>query len=90
MSSKNGSKLLLYFKNGGNVLCPVKNSSNFSAVRGICCQKFPDYQKFWIKQSSQWISPNVGTEITKGGLILEGFFFNFGSNFQKIGAKSLS
>jgi len=65
MSSKNGSKLLLYFKNGGNVLCPVKNSSNFSAVRGICCQKFPDYQKFWIKQSSQWISPNVGTEITK-------------------------
>ena len=40
MASKNGSKLLQYFKNGGNILCPVANSSKFSSVRGICCQKF--------------------------------------------------
>merc|ERR1711997_148165 len=58
MSTSNGAKLLCYFKNGGNVLCPVMNTSKFSSVRGICCQKFPDYQRFWIKQSSQWISPS--------------------------------
>jgi len=65
MASKNGSKLLQYFKNGGNILCPVANSSKFSSVRGICCQKFTDYQKFWIKQSAQWISPQNGTKINK-------------------------
>jgi len=65
MSSKNGLKILQYFKNGGNILCPVSNTSIFSSVRGICCQKLSDYQKFWIKQSSQWISPQNETKIDK-------------------------
>ena len=78
MASKNGSKLLQYFKNGGNILCPVANSSKFSSVRGICCQKFTDYQKFWIKQSAQWISPQNGTKINKE--FLQSHFSTFCTN----------
>merc|ERR1719400_152009 len=59
------SKLLNYFRNGGNVLCHVKDDSIFSSIRGICSRKFQDYQKFWIKQSSQWISPNDVKKIDK-------------------------
>ena len=65
MSTATCSKLLNYFRNGGNVLCHVKDDSMFSSIRGICSRKFQDYQKFWIKQSSQWISPNSETEIAK-------------------------
>ena len=65
MSTAMCSKLLNYFRNGGNVLCHVKDDSIFSSIRGICSRKFQDYQKFWIKQSSQWISPNDVKKIDK-------------------------
>ena len=78
MSTAMSSRLLHYFKNGGNVLCHVKDDSIFRSVRGICCQKFQDYQKFWIKQSSQWISPNDVGKINTG--FLQSHFSTFCTN----------
>ena len=56
MSSKT-TKLLHYFKTGGNVLCPIQDQSVMKAVRGICFQSQSTYDKFWVKQSSSWINP---------------------------------
>ena len=54
----NCNKILNFFKNGGNVLCPVENIGIFNGIRGICHQKLPkgNQDKFWIKQSAHWIS----------------------------------
>ena len=59
MSSKS-SKLLSYFKTGGNVICSIKDPTLMKAVRGICFHSEEKFDKFWIKQSSSWISPKAG------------------------------
>ena len=56
MKSLQAVKILNFFKKGGNIFCPV-TQNNLSSVRGICCQSFSDHTKFWLKQSSIWISP---------------------------------
>ena len=60
MSSKT-SKLLNYFKSGGNVICPIQDQSMMKGVRGICFHSDGQnsYDKFWIRQSSSWINPKA-------------------------------
>ena len=53
-----GLKLLQFFKDGGNIICSVRQEDTIlNSVRGICCQNFENYTKFWVRQSSYWISP---------------------------------
>jgi biotin-[acetyl-CoA-carboxylase] ligase BirA-like protein len=56
----NAAKIVNYFKQGGNVICPVSGEglNCLNAVRGICCQSQNDHQRFWIRQTSSWISNN--------------------------------
>ena len=58
MSSKT-SKLLKYFKTGGNVICPIQDQSMMKGVRGICFHSDLSYDKFWIRQNSSWINPKA-------------------------------
>ena len=69
MSSKCAKNILTYFKNGGNVLCPM-NENGLNSVRGICCKNNSKHQKFWVKQNSSWI--NFQGKLTSD-LILEQF-----------------
>ena len=65
MSSPQGQKMLHFFKQGGNVLCPVKDYLCLKSVRGICCHKSDDHSRFWVKQSAKWISFNHTSSLTK-------------------------
>ena len=55
-SSTNAKTVLKYFKNGGNVLCSIPQNS-LNCVRGICCKREEEFDRYWVKQNSFWISP---------------------------------
>ncbi len=78
MSVGNRTKMLKFFKAGGNVICAAGGhvfEDSLSGVRGICRHDGLGYSRFWIKLCSSWLNlnKNDNNNVLTSDLVKESF-----------------